>query len=116
MKKLSIGIGFLLVAACGSGGGGGGGAASTEYNYQTIQVTSIYTNWKKDQESAMQKADAEFGPFSKSACRDTIAKGWSLVEVVNPGEMNCEETPEGHHCRKKNAELKCQQVVSAFPS
>ncbi|MGH8556554.1 MAG: hypothetical protein ACRESZ_03645 [Methylococcales bacterium] len=110
MKKLSFVVFCLIAASCGKEN------APAQYNYKTIQVTSIYTNWKKDKETAMQKAEAEFGPFSKAACRNTIATGWSLTEVTDKGEMNCEETPEGHHCRIKNAELKCQQVIAEFPS
>lgn len=110
MKKLIIGIFCVIAASCGKEG------AQTQYNYKTIQVTSIYTNWKKDKETAMQKAEAELVPFTKSACRDNITPGWSLTEVKNKGEMNCEETPEGHHCRIKNMELKCEQVIAEFPT
>ncbi|MCI0654713.1 MAG: hypothetical protein L0Y39_09585 [Methylococcaceae bacterium] len=110
MKKLSFVVFCLIAASCGKESG------PTQYNYKTIQVTSIYTDWKKDNQTAMQMAEAEFGPFSKSACRETIHPGWSLTEVTNKGELNCEQTPEGHHCRFKNVELKCQQVVAEFPS
>ncbi|MGR9107358.1 MAG: hypothetical protein ACU843_10565 [Gammaproteobacteria bacterium] len=110
MKKFLIGLFCLFLAtACNKQSG------PPQYNYKKITVTSIYTDFKKDKETAMQKAEAELEAFTKSACRDTIAKHWSLVEVKNKGEMNCEETPEGHHCRKKNIELECRQVIVGFP-
>lgn len=92
-----------------------GPRAAEQYNYQSIKVTSIYTNFKKDQKTAEAKAEKELLQFIKSACRETIHKGWSLAEMINPGLMNCEQTKEGFHCRKKDVELKCQQVVSGFP-
>lgn len=109
MKKLLIGISCLAISACGKESG------PPQYNYKTIQVTSIYTDFQKDKETAMKKAESELQIFAKEACRQNIAKGWSLVEIKNPGEMNCEETPEGHHCRKKNIELECRQVIVGFP-
>ncbi len=109
MKKLLIGVSCLLITACGKESG------PPQYNHKTIQWTSIYTNFKKDQETAMQRAETELDRFAKEACRETIYKGWSLVAIKNRGEMNCEETKEGHHCRKKNVELECQQVVTGFP-
>ncbi|MGH8474976.1 MAG: hypothetical protein ACRER2_04270 [Methylococcales bacterium] len=110
MKRISFVVFCLILSSCGKEQSG-----PAQYKYQTIQVTSIYTNFKKYQKTAEQKAEQELVQFNKSACRDTIHKGWSLAEVINPGEMNCEQTPEGFHCRKKNVELKCQQVVSEFP-
>ena len=112
MKKLLWLALCLAAASCGKESG----PAQTQYNYKTITVTSVYANWKKDQDAAAQRAEKELGPFTSSACRDTIAKGWSLSEVINKGELNCEETPEGHHCRKKNVVLKCQQVIAEFPT
>lgn len=110
MKKVFFAIVCLLVTACGKE------SAPAQYKYKTIEVTSIYTNWKKDKNAAMKKAESEFDRFTKSACRETIAKGWSLVEVKNPGEMNCEELSEGHHCRKKNVKLECREVIAGFGS
>ncbi len=109
MKKLLIVVSCLVISACGKEGG------PPEYNYKTIQLTSIYTGFQKDTEAAMQKAESELEQFAKEACRETIANGWSLAEIKNKGEMNCEETPGGHHCRKKNIELECRQVIVAFP-
>ncbi|MGH8550609.1 MAG: hypothetical protein ACRERU_18805 [Methylococcales bacterium] len=109
MKKLLIGVSCLLIAACGKESG------PPQYNYKTIQVTSIYTDFKKDQETAMRNAESELERFAKEACRETIATGWSMVEIKNKGEMSCEEIKEGHHCRKKNVELECRQVVAEFP-
>lgn len=112
MRIIFIAVACLLVTACGKEKG----PAETRYNEKTIKVTSIYTNWKKDEKSAMEKAEKELDHFTHSACRETIAKGWSLVEVISTGDMNCEETPEGHHCRKKNIELKCHEVIAEFGS
>lgn len=109
MKKILIGVSCLLIAACGKESG------PPQYNYKTVNVTSIYTDAQKDKGTAMKKAESELERFVKEACRESIAKGWSLVEVKNKGEMSCEEIKEGHHCRKKNVVLECRQVVSDFP-
>ncbi len=114
MKKLIFSICCLsllfVLAACGKEE-----ARAPQYQSKVIKLNSIYTNWKKDKESAMKKADSELARFTKSACRDRISAGWSLAAVVSEGEMNCEETQEGHHCRKKNVELKCEEIIEFFP-
>ena len=109
MKKL---IGALLfsigLASCDF-------SESPDYEHQTIVGTSPYSNWKANPEQAMELAEAELEAFAKSECRRAISNGWSLGEVISEGVMNCEKTPEGHHCRKKNVELECRRINEFFP-
>ena len=109
MKTL---IGALLLSivlvACDFNG-------SPDYERQTIVANSPYSNWKSNPSQAMALARTEFAAFTKSECRRAISNGWSLDAVKSEGVMNCEQTPEGHHCRKKNVELECRRVNEFFP-
>ncbi|MGR9105776.1 MAG: hypothetical protein ACU843_02495 [Gammaproteobacteria bacterium] len=96
------------LVACDFGG-------APDYEYRSITADSPYSDWKKDQGRAMESARRELEAFTKSECRRAISNGWSLSRVKNEGEMNCETTPEGHHCRKKHVELECRQVSEFFP-
>jgi hypothetical protein len=86
-----------------------------DYQYQTIVVDSTYSDWSDERTLAVEKAESEFAAFAKHECRRAISNGWSLHRVINEGTMNCERTSEGHHCRKKNAEIECRQVSEFFP-
>ncbi|MCI0653426.1 MAG: hypothetical protein L0Y38_05405 [Methylococcaceae bacterium] len=109
MKRISvIFLGLLGLASCDFGG-------SPDYEYQTIVGNSPYSDWKNSRNQAMAAAQAEFGAFAKSECRRAISNGWSLSRVREEGEMNCEQTKEGIHCRKKKVELECRQVGEFFP-
>ncbi|MGH8474441.1 MAG: hypothetical protein ACRERS_10405 [Methylococcales bacterium] len=88
---------------------------SPDYEYKTIVGDSPYSNWNENRDHAMRSAQVEFGAFAKSECRRLISNGWSLHRVRDEGVMNCEQTSEGHHCRKKNVELECRQVSEFFP-
>ena len=110
MKKAFFVALCLFISACGNE------TAVTQYNHKTIKLSSTYSDWKKDKDTAIKIADSELVRFTKSACRNQIGRGWSLAEVKNQGEMNCDETSEGFHCRKKNVELVCRQVIEGFPS
>jgi hypothetical protein len=90
-------------------------SGAPDYDYKTIVGDSPYSDWRKDVRHAMKQARAEFGAFAKSECRRAISNGWSLHQVRSEGVMNCEQTREGHHCRKKNVELECQQIADFFP-
>ncbi len=112
MKIVFFSVLCLLVAACSREDG----PTEPKYNYKIVKVDSIYTNWKKDQKTAMEKAESELAQFAKSSCRRQISAGWSIVQIKNKGEMDCSESTEGHHCRKKNVELECREVIEGFPS
>lgn len=86
-----------------------------DYQYKTIVGDSSYSDWKDGRAEAIEAAHAEFEGYTKSICRRAISNGWSLFKLKNEGVMNCERTPEGHHCRKKNVELECRQVSEFFP-
>lgn len=120
MKKLIFVALCLSLTACSSEQSGTAKspapAAEAKYNYKTVKVDSIYTRWKPDKAEAMKKADASIKKFLKSACREWVAKGWSLVKVNNGGTMQCEQTDPGHHCRRVQIEIECRQVIEEFPS
>ncbi|GEM_PF-1054420 len=115
MKKIIFVVFCLLISACGEDKKSSA-PAQASYNYKTIKVDSIYTRWKKDKNDAMERAEKDIKKFVKSACRERIAKGWSLIKVKSTGAMECEETDSGHHCRKSQMELECRQVIEEFPS
>lgn len=109
IKRLGvIGLTLASLASCDSGD-------PTDYEYRTIVVNSPYSGWKSSREPAVAAAQAEFSAFARSECRHTITNGWSLFGVKQDGEINCEQTREGHHCRKKNVELECRQISEFFP-
>jgi hypothetical protein len=111
MRITRIVLKFLLLVglmSCELGG-------SPDYDYKTIIGDSPYGAWKQDRAQAMESARSGFESFAKSECRRAIANGWSLFEVKNEGVMNCERTPEGHHCRKKGVELECREISEFFP-
>jgi hypothetical protein len=107
MQRIAVLLLFGLVS-CDFGG-------APDYEYRTITRNSPYSDWTKDRYQAMGAARAEFQTFMKDECRRAISNGWSLSRVKREGEMNCEQTKEGHHCRKKNVELECRQVSEFFP-
>ncbi len=111
MKIAFFSILCLFVSACSQGDT----PAETKYNYKTVTVDSIYTNWKKDKKTAMEKAESELARFAKSSCRRQISAGWSIVQIKNKGVMECSESAEGHHCRKKDVELECREVIEGLP-
>lgn len=100
---------MLALTACGSE------SKQAEYQRKSIKVVSIYTSFKKDSATAEKKAESGLERFARGACRQTLGGGWSLRSIKNRGVLNCEKTPEGHHCRKKEVELECEQVVEFFP-
>ncbi len=116
MKKVIFVLLCLMLSACSEDKKGPAQAPEAKYNYKTVKVDSIYTRWKKDKNDAMKRAETDIKKFVKSACRERIAKGWSLVKIKNTGTMECEQTDAGHHCRKSQMELECRQVIEEFPS
>lgn len=86
-----------------------------DYDYKIVKDDSIYSNFADDPQKAMAMAEQKMIPYAKSACRRLISNGWSLSKIKDHGEMNCEETVEGHRCRKKNIVLECRQVAEFFP-
>jgi hypothetical protein len=86
-----------------------------DYQYRTITGDTAYSDWKQSRGEAMELVQAEFDAFVKNECRRAIANGWALHQVTNEGAMNCEQTPEGYHCRKKNVEVECRQISEFFP-
>ncbi len=109
MKR--FGITLLLSASLVSCDFGG----SPDYQYRTITGDSPYSDWKQSRSLAMELVQTEFEAFVKDECRRAIGNGWARHQVKNEGVMNCEQTTEGHHCRKKNVELECRQVSEFFP-
>lgn len=107
MSRFVFGLFILLnLAAC---------EETPDYDYKTITGDSTYGDWKKNRQQAMASVQAEYETFVKSECRRAISNGWSLHQVKNPGVLNCEQTPDGHHCRKKDVELECRQISEFFP-
>lgn len=104
MKKVMIAcMCLLLISACKSP------YSDPAYKHETKKVNTPYTDWKKDQASAEKRAKKELEFYAKDECR-RMAYGWYLKEVLDPGEMNCEQTDEGYHCRHKDMTLKCEQL------
>ena len=115
MKKVMFVLFCLLISAC-SEDKKSAAPAQAKYNYKTIKVDSIFSRWKQDKNDAMAEAEKDIFKFVKSACRERIAKGWSLVDTKSTGAMECEQTGAGHHCRKSQMQLECRQVIEEFPS
>ena len=86
-----------------------------DYDYKTIIGNSAYGDWKSSREQALTSVPAEYQAYLKNECRRAISNGWSLSQVKNQGTLNCEETTEGFHCRKKDVELECRQISEFFP-
>lgn len=103
MKYCLIIWGFLfLLSACKSPN------APTKYIYQTKSTSLPYTDAKKDKASATKEAEEKLAYYAKDFCR-SMGYGWALNKVENRGELYCEETPEGHQCRKKNVVFDCRR-------
>lgn len=105
MKKIVFVYCFLLVlSACIQPD------SPPKYRYQTIKPDIIpYTSWLKSKEAAMKKATTEMDYYAKDGCK-SVGQGWRITEIKNTGEMECEETSEGHHCRRINVEVECRQI------
>jgi hypothetical protein len=82
--------------------------APEKYRYQNKQMDLPYTDFKDDRAAAEKKAEQELQFYGRDACHE-MGYGWVLDKIENPGTMSCEETPEGHHCRKKQVALVCRQ-------
>jgi hypothetical protein len=104
-KALLFCSALLIVSACQDQ------SSVATYNYNDLTVTSSYGRFAEDNASAQKKGQLEFKSNSRSVCRKEFGGGWSLSEIKNPGEMNCEEISDGHHCRIKDAQLSCKQVI-----
>ena len=77
---------------------------------ETVELKNIlYTDWRKTKESAMKLATIEMKQDAKAQCR-RIDASWYLKEISNPGEMECEESSEGHRCRIINVEMVCNAL------
>ena len=87
--------------------------AEPKYYFKTIKTDLPYTEFKKTMASAQKRVKYETDFYTKDACR-RIAYGWSLKKVKGPGQMDCEETPEGFHCRFKDVELECRQLTEKY--
>ena len=107
-NPVSIFCFFLVLSACDRD-------APPDYTYKIIKGNSIYTDWTKDKNQAMEIANTHLATYAAGECRRALANGWSLSQIRSEGEMNCEATAEGHHCRRKNVELECRQVAEFFP-
>ena len=109
MKKILTALYWVLVLnACDSN-------PPPDYEYRTITGESSYTNWYPGRIKAMAKVDFELSAYAKNACRRAIRTGWSISKIEYEGEMNCEQSSKGHHCRKKDVVLVCRRVSEFFP-
>lgn len=109
MKKSCLAFVLLLgLLACDLGG-------TPDYDHRVITGNSVYSDWKATRSEAQQAAHAELERYAKNECRRVISNGWSLEKIRSHGEMNCEQTDNGNHCRKKNVELECIQIAEFFP-
>jgi len=87
--------------------------AEPKYLFKTIKADLPYTDWKKNMASAQKRVKYETDFYSKDACR-RIAYGWTLYKTKASGQMSCEETAEGFHCRIKDIELECRQLTEKY--
>ena len=109
MKKLATALCYLMVVnGCDTN-------APPDYEYRTITIESSYTNWHVDKSKAEEKAHAELSGYAKGVCRRAIRPDWSLSDIEYEGELNCELSSDGHHCRKKGVVLVCRRVSEFFP-
>ena len=101
-------VSLLGLSACDLGG-------TPDYDRRVITGNSVYSDWKVTRSEAQQAAHTDLERYAKNECRRAISNGWSLEKIRNHGEMNCEQTDNGNHCRKKNVELECMQIAEFFP-
>lgn len=86
-----------------------------DYEYRKIKIESLFSEWKQNQDDARAQADSELGGYAKGACRKNIRSGWSLADIEDLGQYECETTAQGHHCRRKDVVLICRRVSEFFP-
>jgi hypothetical protein len=79
------------------------------YKHQTKRITTPYTDWKKNRESAEKSAKKELDFYAKDECR-RMSYGWYLKKIEDYGKLNCEETGEGFHCKHTEVSLLCEQL------
>lgn len=84
-----------------------------KYDYKTIKpviaTIAVYTGWKKDKDTAINEVTSKLESNAKAACRNS-GQGWTFNEFKNRGEIECEETSDGHRCRNINIELECRKI------
>ncbi len=102
-KKFIILVCIFLIAACKSP------YSDPHYKHQTKKFSTPFADTKKTLELAQKSAKKDLRSFSIEECR-RLAYGWYLKEITVPGELICEETDGGHHCRYTSMELKCEQL------
>ncbi|MGH8475202.1 MAG: hypothetical protein ACRER2_05430 [Methylococcales bacterium] len=101
-KKILLCTALIWLTACNSP------TAPEKYLYQNKKVDFPYTDFENDRATAEQTARKEVDAYAKADCRE-ISYGWALDKIDNPGQLSCEESPEGHHCRLKQVAFVCRQ-------
>ncbi|MGR9107198.1 MAG: hypothetical protein ACU843_09740 [Gammaproteobacteria bacterium] len=104
MKKVLLtSLCVVMIAACKSP------YAPPAYKHQTKKMDTPYTDWMSDQASAEKKAKKELDFYTKDECR-RMSYGWHMKKIESPGELICEESEQGFHCRHTNVSVQCEQL------
>ena len=105
MKKFIVSCCCLLVlSACNQPND------APKYATETVELKNIlYTDWRKTKDAAIKQATNEMKQDAKAQCR-RIDASWYLKEISKPGEMECEETSDGHRCKRVNVEMVCNAL------
>jgi hypothetical protein len=102
-KALLIGLSLILITACKSP------YTDPAYKYDTKKITTPYTDWKEDRQAAEQTARKELNFYAQDECR-RMSYGWHMKKLEDNGQLNCEESAEGFHCRHSDVTLLCEQL------
>ena len=106
MKKYIYFCAVIMLAACSPQPN----APETKYIYQNKVADLKPGLWQKDKDTALAKAKAKLRKYANNECR-TIDYGWTLNELKNPGEANCEERADGKfRCQLTQVEMECRRL------
>ncbi len=89
-----------------------------EWNYENITGTLKPTAGCKDKDKATKQASSgyRFKKYAKLLC-GSKGYGWAIDEIVDNGEVICEEcegdyeNTEKYRCHVKDVVVKCKQVA-----
>lgn len=110
MNKYLIPIGCsLFLAGCGNNT-----TAKTpppEYVFQQIKTDFDFTAWKDSKAAATDRVKERFDYSASNACHN-FGYGWGYVNLINPGNVDCETNPDTQkmRCRQANVELECSRI------
>lgn len=96
-------LSLLVLSACKSP------YTDPTYKYETKRVNTPYTDWLEDKATAEKKAKKELDFYAKDECR-RMSYGWHLKKIDEPGQLQCEESDQGVHCKHTQTTLTCEQL------